>query len=265
MNEGISRAGDKAIYAHPDSGDHLSNETIVLTWNNYGTSGKVAKKTKEKGGIHLIMENGYFPALHGKKTYSFNFGDLYEDFSITDSASDRLNMFNIALEKPKINQDGYILVCGQMGGNYSPYAMPSNWPNDICKEIRQHTDRKIIFRPHPARRRIPDVNRIANVEIDENENINQSIEGAFCTVVYTSSCSIKSLCQGVPVFYSGHKILGQSFACNSISNINNPQMYDYELFVKYMKMLSWKVWDIDEIKLGEAWTYLKWKTRRIAS
>ena len=72
------------------------------------------------------------------------------DYFSTGNNNDRARLLGLEL-KPWRTDGEYILIAGQHDKSLQWQNMPSmsNWFLDTYDTIRQHTDRPIIFRPHP--------------------------------------------------------------------------------------------------------------------
>ena len=130
----------------------------------------------------------------------------------------------------------YILICGQHDKSLLWKNMPrmSNWFLNIYDEIRKHTDRPIIFRPHP-RCRLEHIERgLKHVYRQEPRHINNTYDdfdmgfnNVWATISYSSNPGIHSIIEGVPAFVSTHSLAYP--AGNDIDflhNIEQPVMPD---------------------------------------
>jgi len=248
---GVKAAGDEMM-TNPNS-DLLTEDCVVVTWNKYGLAERFANQCKEAGGKHVVMEGGYIKrndnyhlmnldGFNGNETVKYNY------------SPERWNKLGIEL-KPWNSEGHYILVCAQRGKyNYSPMAMPSIWPNTILHSIREKTNMKIIYKPHPDRVVTP-TNIPINCEvIDHREPLEKYLKNAFAMVVWTSNSATEALINGVPVFYCGPTIACAGLAKRGIKDIETPFYPTYRQKTFYD--LAWRQWHISEIQSGEAWRYV---------
>jgi len=248
---GVLASGDKLM--SNTVSDALDENCAVVTWNKYGFSDRFATQCKAVGGKHIVMENGYL--RRNEKYYLMNLDGFNGNETVNWNFSpDRWDKLNIEL-KPWKTTGKYILVCAQRGKyNYSPMAMPATWPDTVLEKIRQQTDRKIIYKPHPERVLMP-VNLPVNCEVvHHKEPLDDLLENAFATVVWTSNAATESLLAGVPVFYCGPTIACKDLAKHGVGDIEYP--YYATNRDKIFHNLAWRQWHVSEIQSGEAWRYV---------
>jgi hypothetical protein len=131
----------------------------------------------------------------------------------------------------------------------------SNWFLDTYDEIRKHTDRPILFRPHP-RCRLEHIERgLKNVHRQEPKQItgtyddfDMQFNNIHATVSYSSNPGIHSIIDGVPAF------VGPSSLAYDVGNdidfwhdIENPLMPDR---TQWLNDYAWTEFTIEEISQG---------------
>ena len=141
-----------------------------------------------KVGLNGINRDGYF-------------GD-------GDNDNSRSNDLGLLL-KPWRTHGEYILICGQHDKSLQWQNMPpmSNWFLETYDEIRKHTERPILFRPHP-RCQLPHIERgLKNVHRQQPRKISGSYDDydmdfndIWATISYSSNPGIHSILNGVPAF-----------------------------------------------------------------
>ena len=177
--------------------------------------GGIKRGTTWKVGINGINRDAYF-------------GDTGEDAS-------RAKALGLKLQPWRSNGE-YILLCGQHDKSLQWQGMPrmSNWFLNTYDEIRKHTNRPIIFRPHP-RCRLEHIERgLKHVYRQEPRHVNgtydsfdMGFDNIHCTISYSSNPGIHSVIEGVPAFVSTHSLAYD--VANDIDflhDIENPLMPD---------------------------------------
>ena len=104
----------------------------------------------------------------------------------------------------------------------------SNWFLNTYDEIRKHTDRPIIFRPHP-RCRLEHIERgLRHVERQEPNHIantyddfDMGFKDIWATVSWSSNPGVHSVINGVPAF-TGPSSLAFDVAEQNLHNIETP-------------------------------------------
>ena len=123
-------AGNRSIW---EQNIRQSKPTIVLE------VGGIKRGTTWKVGINGINRTAYFGEQDNDRTRADSLGLVC---------------------KPWRSDGDFILICGQHDKSLQWQHMPqmSNWLLDTVKTIQKHTDRPIVFRPHP-RCPLPDIEK----------------------------------------------------------------------------------------------------------
>ena len=216
-------AGNKAIWEN-------KKPTIVLE------VGGIKRGVTWKVGLNGINRDAYF-------------GDKDND----STRADRLGL----VCKPWRSNGDFILVCGQHDKSLQwKHMLPmSNWFLNTYDEIRKHTDRPIIFRPHP-RCRLEHIERgLKHVYRQEPKHVNgtyDSFDMGFndihCTISYSSNPGIHSIIEGVPAFVSPSSLAYD--VANDIDflhDIEQPLMTDR---TQWLNDYAWTEFTIEEISQG---------------
>jgi len=151
----------------------------------------------------------------------------------------------------------YILLCGQHDKSLQWQGMPrmSQWVMDTIEELQKHTDRTIVFRPHP-RCRLPAIeHQYRNVMRQEPQFINgtyddfdMKFDDVWATISYSSNPGIHSVLEGVPAFVSTHSLAYD--AANDIDflhDIENPTKPDRQ---QWLNNYAWTEYTVEEIATG---------------
>ena len=198
--------------------------------------GGINRGTTWKVGLNGINRDAYF-------------GDNNND----DSRKHLLGL----LEKPWRTDGEYILIAGQHDKSLQWQNMPrmSNWFLETYDEIRKHTARPILFRPHP-RCRLPEIERgLRHVYRQEPKHVNgtydsfdMGFDNIHCTISYSSNPGIHSIIEGIPAFVSTHSLAYD--VANDIDflhDIEQPMMPER---AQWLNDYAWTEFTIDEISQG---------------
>ena len=177
-------------------------------------------------------------------------------FGEQDNDGSRSTSLGLVCEPWRSDSD-FILVCGQHDKSLQWQGMPSmsNWFLQTYDEIRKHSERPIIFRPHP-RCRLEHIERgLKHVTRQEPKYVNGTYDdfdmgfaNIHCTISYSSNPGIHSIVNGVPAFVSNHSLaypVGNNI--DFLHNIENPMMPDR---TQWLNDLSYTEWTVDEIAAG---------------
>ena len=150
-------------------------------------------------------------------------------FSEPGNDGSRANHLGLVCKPWRSNGD-FILICGQHDKSVQWQNMPtmSNWFLKTYEEIRKHTQRPIIFRPHPRcpllaiEHDFKDVKRQTPKQIQNTyDDFDMQFDNIWATVSWSSNPGIHSVINGVPAF-TGPSSLAFDVAEQNLRNIDNP-------------------------------------------
>lgn len=168
----------------------------------------------------------------------------------------RSNKLKIKL-KPWRTTGEFILVCGQHDRSLQWQNQPlmKDWFLQVYNDIRKHTDRPIIFRPHP-RCRLPNIEQgLKHVYRKEPKHVKGTyddfdldFDNIWATVNWSSNPGIHSILNGVPAFVSTSSLAYDT--ANDIDflhDIESPLMPDRQ---QWVNDYAWTEYTVDEISKG---------------
>jgi len=240
-SDSIDDADVHVIWSVLFHGRMANNRSV---WDNCRVRGKpvivlevggIKRGTTWKVGVNGINRDAYFGPNMGHD----------------NSRSDLLKL----KVKPWRTKGEYILICGQHDKSLQWQNMPrmSNWFLNTYDELRKHTDRPIIFRPHP-RCRLPHIERGLKyvyrhepVKIDSSyDDFDMGFNDIHATISWSSNPGIHSIIDGVPSFV-GPSSLAYPVANTDLSQIENPLMPDR---TEWLNNYAYTEYTLDEIAQG---------------
>ena len=174
----------------------------------------------------------------------------------TGNDDSRANSLGLKLKSWKTDGE-VILLCGQHERSEQWQEMPrmSNWVMDIIEKIRIHTNRSILFRPHPRcplpyiEHEFKNVRRQDPVKINGTyDDFDMSFRNVHATISYSSNPGIHSILEGVPAFVGPASLAYD--AANDIDflhDIENPLRPDRQ---QWLNDYAWTEYTIEEIAQG---------------
>lgn len=168
----------------------------------------------------------------------------------------RSKKFEISLKDWRKNGE-HVLICGQhtKSEQWMQRPSPEVWLKNLVDSIKIHTDRKIIFRPHP--RDFAWCQKIENFGIFVK--IPQKIAGtyddfdhdsdfnnAWCVVNPSSNTGILAAIAGIPVFCDSDS-LAYPVSTKNIEKIETPETPDR---TEWLEKICHTEWTIEEIEDG---------------
>jgi len=156
----------------------------------------------------------------------------------------------------------FILLCAQHNKSHQWRDMPNidKWLNDQVRQIRKHSRRKILIRPHPRSPIHTAVIKKLNFEYKDvgisqpirytetydEYDFDKAIQNAHCVISHSSNPGLQSVIAGVPAFVS-QQSLALPVANTDYSKIETPCMPDR---TRWFNDLLYTEYFIDEIAAG---------------
>lgn len=199
--------------------------------------------------------NGIFPST-----------GIYCDTEIDPNRWKKISTdFNIRLKDYRKTGD-HILICLQRNGGWSMDGFDvQDWANDVIDQIKKHTDRTIIIRPHPGDKdamnylnpRMPrcKIKFSKRVILSYNNNLVDDLKNCWAAINYNSSPVVGAAIEGIPIFVTDTaRSQCAEIANTDLTQIENPLLPDRQSWVERLSMFHW---NFDELKSGECWQHMK--------
>ena len=243
-----------------DTVDNSNDADVDVIWSVLFSGRMAPNKTIWEKNIQaskptIVLEVG---GIKRGTTWKVGLNGINRDafFGDIGNSSDRSNLLNLEV-KPWRTDGKYILICGQHDKSLQWQNMPpmSQWVIDTIDEIQRHTDRPIIFRPHP-RCSLPHIeHEFKNVirqdprKIDGTyDDFDMSFNNVHATISYSSNPGIHSILEGVPAFVGPASLAYD--AANDIDflhDIENPLKPDRQ---QWLNDYAWTEFTVEEISAG---------------
>ena len=229
----------------------------------------------------IVSESEPFREYPGWLRFGWNdYGWSYGNFNNINVGPERWNKFESTTGIKIKDWDSLgdnILIMGQKEGDSAlvrlynaGYSSFYDWVEYVVKELRKHTDRPIVVRPHPrgagkslnsfSRRMV----KYNNVSITPNitrggnqggQGLDQDLKNAYCVVTFNSLSSVEAVTRGIPVFALDGGCMTWPIAHKSLSQIENIN-YDIDI-EEWKNKIAYTFWNKQEVKFGETWAHLK--------
>ena len=233
-----------------------SNADVNVIWSvlfNGRMAGNQAVWKQKKPTI--VLEVG---GINRGTTWKVGLNGINRDAYFGEQDNDRSRADRLGLVcKPWRSNGDFILICGQHDKSLQWQGMPrmSNWFLETYDEIRKHTERPILFRPHP-RCRLEHIERgLKNVYRQQPTQIlgtyddyDMGFDNVWATVSYSSNPGIHSVLAGVPAFV-GTSSLAYDVAndIDFMHDIENPMMPERQ---QWLNDYAHTEYTIEEISQG---------------
>jgi hypothetical protein len=214
----------------------------------------------------IIIEVGF---IQRHIYYSIGFDNIvgwggYLEKNIT--SSDRFNKLNITIKNKNNDENGYILVCGQIPWDTQVQHIDyRKWLNNILFEIRKYTKRQIMFRVHP---KLPSTDKMFNMHAKWSTNINNlilstnadiknDIQNAYCVLAFNSNSLLDSLIEGIPICCFDNGSMIYDLSNKSINNLNSLYFPDKNKIKTRLNQIGYTQWNSEEIIRGDPFKHLQ--------
>ncbi len=208
----------------------------------------------------IILETGNL--LRGK-SFKVSIGHLDRSgvYAMPDVLDpQRIDLFSSAVRK--VNRGKYVLLCGQQDSSLLWGDAPPllDWFEQCITNIREHSDRPIIIRPHP-RQQLTNYNKLllkyGNViykapttnRLTDKTDFQQILKLAWCVVGHNSGSLIEAAAKHIPVFCH------PSSLCYPISNgeLSNIEKAESKTNQDWLNYIVHTEWFEHEILSGIPW------------
>jgi len=189
-------------------------------------------RAKKNNKPIIVIEVG---GIQRGTTWRVGLGGVNRDayFAPTGNNDARVNKLRLNL-KPWRETGDYVMICGQhdRSQQWHKLAPTPKWMEQQIAQLREHTDRPIIIRPHP-RSPLPKINkRFKDIVIQRPQkqkgtydDFDMRFQGAWAVISWCSNPGPHSVINGVPVF-TGPSSLAWPVANSDYSQIESPLMPD---------------------------------------
>lgn len=163
---------------------------------------------------------------------------------------------------PWRTRGNHILIAGSSAKYHTFYGLPEPtlWTRQLVEEIRQHSDRPIIYRPKPSwTGAVP----IEGTQFSGGgEAIGQALWGAHCMITHGSNTCFEAALMGVPSIILGNAVAAP-ISSASLNDIEYPLMGKRD---QWLANLAWHQFTENEFRDGTAWEVLRpWIERGVAN
>lgn len=172
----------------------------------------------------------------------------------TGNGSARLSMLGMTLQPWQQHRGSDIIICLQRTQSHQWHGMPDQqqWISDVVHEVRRHTDRPIVVRPHPRQRLrciLPDCEiqtPMPRTDTYDDFDFDAALKRAWAVINFNSHPGTQSVIQGIPAFVDQSSVAAP-VANLDLAAINDPCMPDRET---WFENLAWTEFSVDEIRRG---------------
>lgn len=245
------------------------------------TNIKECKKQKRLGNIYqyvidsgkpfICLESAVFrrnliTPPHPRAYHRWSWTSYFRDegnYCNANSPSDRWQQIqkeqNIEIKDWQHPGDKIVLLLQRPGDSslknlikkYHSYEM---FIKTVVTEIRKHTDRKILVRPHPLRLekqvRIINKLKLRGIEISEQPGMRRGLHGgehlyndlknAWAVVGFNSNALTETVCEGIPTFSLCPSSMAWECSNTNLKDLENPKTFDRQQWLNNLGYCQWR-------------------------
>ena len=255
LREGLNKAGYKSFLAtYGDKTDVYKAYDLAVFFGFRDPVPAMVEALRAERIPSLILEAGYV-----KRAEYFQVGVGRLNWLPEEApSSDRFDA--LGLERTTKRQDGtFVMVCGQMVGDAQhrlDFRSMVAWIRNTFRDLAAHTDRELVYRPHPAAVAItggplvhpPGASRIS----DPLSPLDRELQGAHALVTYNSTAGLLALLAGVPVFCNKSAFYAD-LVNTKLSKIEKPVWKNTK---RFFERLAYAQWTLEELRGGAPLEFL---------
>lgn len=247
--EGLEKHGIQAI--RHTIGDRPRDLDCGVIWGVHNKS--LTDHFKAHDIDYIVLERGYIGDRTEWTSCGFNGLNGLGDFRNDDVGDERRHHVVEHLQPVRKSKGSYILIMGQIASDASVKRIGFNkWLQKTYDEIKDTTDKKVYYRPHPL-----DTNAFIPEGLEViNGDFHDVIAKAYCVVTLNSNSGVDTLLAGVPVISMDRGSMVYDVTKHLISDIINPEMLQRD---QWLNKIAYCQWTMKEIKSGATWEYLRGK------
>lgn len=237
-----------------------SRLAVILGWATTNVGGQnitlrkqIISEQQRHGFKTMCIDASCFKYLDDSGTYlRYSLGGPFYDraeYGNKNSTANKWNEIqqhlNISM-KPTRSVDGNVLICMQRDGGFAMKSLsPIEWLENKIKEVRQHTNRPIVIRPHPGKFDMTHFTKFQNprnrisVIHPEQSKLVDNLQSAHAAVFFNSSASVAAALEGVPVFVDDPSAVTWSVAHHNIAEIEKPVTFDRTQWINDLSTAHW--------------------------
>ncbi len=262
LSVGLRKLGHEAIFRRPNffhESDKEQFDTVALLGQKPECNRRILSYYSRRKVPVLLLDYSPLQPSHSPIMRSWymgwgSYGWLPDTIPEGANRSIKYSWLLLRPIKKKRPVEGYILYCGQVPGDafhgLSDTQMKERVAFEIA-QIREHTKRKVIFRPHPHYQQAIHWKVGADEGMPSEVGIDEALMGSWALVTVNSNSCLDAIRLGVPAFVTG--VSAYSRIVNTdLSQIDSPIVPDSEAVSNFYERYSHTSWERNEFLDGSA-------------
>lgn len=262
---GVKAVGDKLITLRADEYRGVVSDVALFYGFDGSRQSRLAQAFedyKREGKKAIYVDLGYFndrtrDGRYGFHRFAINDRHPTAYFQSVRHPSDRFSKTGRKVA-PWRQPGKNILVCGMSKkcAEFEGYAF-EQWERDAIVTLKATTDRPIVYRPKPRRRREPQCPPIEGAAYSDplRTGIDAELRNAWAVVSHHSNAGIDALLAGVPSF--SDEGVSTALGSTDLALIESPLMPSEELRRQFAYDVAYCQFNGAEMRDGTAWRHFK--------
>lgn len=248
---GLKSAGHTFYKNRPNKFD---KDSLLVIWNRYSDNHNLASQVEQAGGRVLVAENGYVGTGGGTPKFQVHPKGGHEGhyYALTEGwhnggapwkagETDRWSRLGVEI-KPWRQSGKYILVCPNRSFGVPGRSMPEGWAEKMAERMKPESGLPIKIRRHPG-------------NDQPKHSLSDDLAEAAAVVVWTSSCGVHSLIEGIPTICEAPYWICKQAAPTWAQVLAGGDDLSGAR-VDALNRLAWAQWTVEEIANGDAFRFL---------
>lgn len=245
---GLKNAGHDVVTSAPVN---CGKETLLVIWNRYAENHHLASRVEEAGGTVIVAENGYIGAGGGTPKFQVHPGGPQPGhyYALAKGwhngggtwhvgTEDRWAHLGIELKPWRVGGE-YVLVCANRSFGVPGRMMPEQWADKFVEQHKKESKLPFRIRRHPG-------------NDAPKRGLEEDLKGAAAVVVWTSSCGVHAMVEGIPVMCEAPYWICKSAApawgkAGEVATVDR---------LAALQALAYAQWTCAELSTGEPFRYL---------
>jgi hypothetical protein len=167
--------------------------------------------------------------------------------------SDRFDQHGLTLEPMKKRGD-YILLAGMSRKAAKSWRYhPEEWERDAIRQIKEVTDRPILYRPKPSWKNAKPIE--GTHYSNRQSRLEPVLRGAWAVVTHHSNVAVDGLITGIPCFLQTG--VARPLGLDDLTRIEEPFYPEGDVVRQWAYNVAYSQWNVPEMRLGLPWRHMK--------
>lgn len=245
--------------AYRGSGHHKIKTSIAKSFDNF-----VQLETPVIGRSAKSIDHDYFRV--GVNGFLWDEGKWGHEYIDHDRYKTVWKNLGYDIDQQWQTQGEHILILLQNPGDASLRGTDIfDWCYGAIDQIKKHTDRPIVVRPHPLPRKgftafantiamYDNVTMVENVLPNNLRPLELDFKNCYCAVSFASGSAVDAVLAGVPSLTNDPGNMAWEVSTHDFKDIENRYLGDR---VAWMQKVAMCQWSVKEFESGSCWQHVK--------